>query len=242
MRPLPRAPIPGHGPQCERRRRSVARCNAVLSSGAAFAVAPETTASTMAWCTKSFRRSFGPGSVQKIVAGDGSGGSPGNDGSSFVPRSLVLPPARHIRSLTRIGRLFFLYVGRGRLRDAALRVDRQRRVRTRHRRPWTHAGRLSRQPPRDTATSPPPCPDSATRCRSPAASASVRGPDEVHAVYAVSSVADPLTGCPRALLAATAVRWSGVRYACVIRMTRWAGRVRRECRCARAWRRSPAGQ
>ena len=55
-------------------------CNAVLSSGTAFAVTPENTASTMAWCTKSFMRSSGPGAVQEVVEGNGSGGNPGNDG------------------------------------------------------------------------------------------------------------------------------------------------------------------
>ena len=54
--------------------------------------------------------------------------------------------------------------------------------------------------------------------------------------------ADPLTGCPSALLAATAAPWIEVRRGCVIRMTRWAGRGRRECRCARAWWRLPAGR
>ena len=55
-------------------------CNAVLSSGTAFAVTPENTASTMAWCTKSFMRSSGPGAVQEVVEGNGSGGNPGTDG------------------------------------------------------------------------------------------------------------------------------------------------------------------
>ena len=49
-------------------------------------------------------RSTVQGLIQEMIAGNGSGDRPGNDGP-------LLRPARHTRSLTRIGRLVFLYVG-----------------------------------------------------------------------------------------------------------------------------------
>ena len=89
-------------------------CNAVLSSGTAFAVTPENTASTMAWCAKSFVRSSGPGSVQEIVEGNGSGGNPGTDGrpigrvptlaaysSADTDRAVIFPIRRSAASPSR---------------------------------------------------------------------------------------------------------------------------------------------
>ena len=87
-------------------------CNAVLSSGTAFAVTPENTASTMAWCTKTFMRSSSPGSVQEVVEGNGSGGNPGNDGRPIgrVPILAAYSSADTDRAVTFSYTWYYAYV------------------------------------------------------------------------------------------------------------------------------------